>query len=155
MEPLSRDEAWLGTVSGLYFFDGVTYEKYTSSTTSNGLPNNYVTAIGHTDDGHLWVGTQNGLASFYKKKWKSYQKEENSDIPGDIVYDLYTKENDLWVSFRGGALWKSGKKWEKYTKSNSNLGLLSKRVLSILPGLHKSTWFGTREGLCIMESLTH
>jgi len=57
---------WLGTFAGLSRFDGYEFKTYTSSSTdSNSLPNDDITALELDEESNnLWIGTRNGLALF-------------------------------------------------------------------------------------------
>ena len=62
---------WFATAGGgVTKYDG---KKYTTYTSKDGLPDDYVQSILEDADGNLWFGAGTGLARFDGKKFISYQ----------------------------------------------------------------------------------
>ncbi len=56
---------WIGTSAGINVYDGETFTQFFHDTRdSTALPDDYVNVLHRSRDGHLWVGTQNGLARY-------------------------------------------------------------------------------------------
>lgn len=54
---------WIGTSAGINVYDGETFIQFFHDTRdTTALPDDYVNVLHTSRDGHLWVGTQNGLA---------------------------------------------------------------------------------------------
>lgn len=54
---------WIGTSAGINVYDGETFTQFFHDTRdTTALPDDYVNVLHTGRDGHLWVGTQNGLA---------------------------------------------------------------------------------------------
>ena len=54
---------WIGTSAGINVYDGETFTQFFHDTRdTTALPDDYVNVLHRSRDGHLWVGTQNGLA---------------------------------------------------------------------------------------------
>ena len=57
--------------------------------TENGLPQNTVQAIVQTQDGYLWVGTQEGLARFDGLNFTVFDKENTPAFKSNDIRFLY------------------------------------------------------------------
>jgi len=86
---------WFGTDKGLFKFDGLKYQNFTSL---NGLPDNHVTAINQDSSGRIWTGHQTGeIAILENESIKKFEPQEghSSKEISDIVFD---KQGHLWFS---------------------------------------------------------
>ena len=96
----------------------------------------------------LWIGTQDGIAAYKQGAFKVYTKDSNTNIVGDIVYHISAaRDSSIWFGMRGGAVKYEDGTWSSLTKSNTSLGVTSKRVYTILVNKKSEIWIGTREGL--------
>ena len=91
---------WIGTVSGLYRFDGLRIEPW-SSPDGEKLPSNAVFALVGARDGSLWIGTRGGLAHFADHKLFVYP-----NFYDDVGSLLEDRSGTIWFtrSEAGGAL---------------------------------------------------
>ncbi|MCM2679228.1 EAL domain-containing protein [Echinimonas agarilytica] len=94
---------WLGTLEGLYRFDGSNYHGYNyASTDPNSLSNNLARVVFSSSKGDLWVGTQNGLNRYLPEidGFKRYLFEGNhSDLNGETIWGIFeSSEHRLLVS---------------------------------------------------------
>jgi ligand-binding sensor domain-containing protein len=91
---------WVGTVSGLYRFDGFRFEPW-SSPDGEKLPSNVILSLVGARDGSLWIGMRGGLAHFVDHKLFVYP-EFYDDVDG-LVED---RSGSIWFtrSEAGGAL---------------------------------------------------
>jgi ligand-binding sensor domain-containing protein len=65
----------------------------------SGLPNNTVTALAQSQDGFLWVGTDNGLARFDGQQFRVFSPQNTPVLGGGQVRALCGDEAGcLWVS---------------------------------------------------------
>ena len=67
------DHIWLGTNSGVSFFDGFTWESYS---TEDGLVDNSIKAIFASSDGAVWIGTDFGVSVYNGSFWTSFTEED-------------------------------------------------------------------------------
>jgi len=92
---------WCGTWGGgLSKFDGKTWTTYT---TKEGLPGNHVFMLKNGKDGHLWIGTNQGLARFKEdgSGFKVYTKAQG--LFADNVFSMAEADDgSLWVGSFGG-----------------------------------------------------
>ncbi len=92
---------WAGTWGGgLSRFDG---KKWTTYTTSDGLPGNHVFMLHRDSTGRLWVGTNNGL-TYVQNGFKFAKALTTADgLFANNVFAMSTNQNgDLWIGSFGG-----------------------------------------------------
>jgi ligand-binding sensor domain-containing protein/signal transduction histidine kinase len=91
---------------------------------ADGLPANSITGILPTSDGHIWIGTDEGLARFDGRSFSRYGKENGlSDI---LIYSLAEAgDGSLWVSTPTGAMRVVLGGFSRYTTAD---GLSTNRV---------------------------
>ncbi|UCG44379.1 MAG: hypothetical protein JSU73_07190 [candidate division WOR-3 bacterium] len=103
-DPYASEFLFIGTDVGVYSFNRNT-ETWGRITTANGLPGNQVRVLG-LDEGILWVGTDNGLASADVRinDWQTY------DIAGTVEALAFDPDH-AWVAGDSGIL-----RFDKYTE---------------------------------------
>ncbi|HDP95640.1 MAG TPA: GGDEF domain-containing protein [Candidatus Aminicenantes bacterium] len=71
--------------------------------TSDGLPQNYITALAQDSDGFIWVGTQSGIGIFDGNDFiRTLSTMEG--LPGSYINDLVAgPNNQMWVATDEGA----------------------------------------------------
>ena len=82
---------WLGTEFGVVRFDGVRFTEWQPPKNQR-LPSTYITKLLAARDGSVWIGTDNGLAS-----WKNGNLIVYSEF-ADIEFSLSAK---LWTELYG------------------------------------------------------
>ena len=71
--------------------------------TDEGLPQSTVTSIVQTQDGYLWLATQNGLVRFDGVNFKVFNGNNTPTIKNDRFVHLFMDPNGtLWVSGEQG-----------------------------------------------------
>ncbi len=120
------------------------YEKYT---TSDGLPENYITSIAVAPSGKIWVGTSTGFVSFFSDhKWTTLDVK-----PGDIVTGLaVASDESVWAGSNEGVHAFDGKKWKSYTTQQ---GLLDNYIQSIAVASNGTVWAGTIGGVSYFDGI--
>jgi signal transduction histidine kinase len=64
--------------------------------TKDGLPSNYIFDIEEDENGHLWAGTDKGLAKFDGFSWKLITTENG--LPGNYIGKIFCNKKDgLWL----------------------------------------------------------
>lgn len=74
---------------------------------AEGLPNTHVTALEIDRDGHLWVGTADGLGRYDGVEFRvwRHQPEEADSLPGNNVQALHVDARGrVWVSTEGSGM---------------------------------------------------
>ncbi len=77
--------------------------------TDNGLPQNSVTAIAQTDDGYIWLGTEEGLARFDGIRFVLFNEENTPAISNNTIGATVAEPGGgFWALTLGGLLHYSG-----------------------------------------------
>jgi ligand-binding sensor domain-containing protein/signal transduction histidine kinase/DNA-binding response OmpR family regulator len=71
----------------------------------SGLPGNAVTAISQTQDGYLWLGTQDGLVRFDGVNFENFNSSNTLGLRGSVIRALFRdREGILWIGTDLGGL---------------------------------------------------
>jgi diguanylate cyclase (GGDEF)-like protein len=110
-----------------------------------GLPQNAVSALAHTSDGYLWVGTLGGLARFDGARFTTFDASEFADLASQPVLGLMQDaQKNLWIGHnKGAAIYRDGK-----FKSMFSAGQLGdQRVWAFAQAPDGAVWAATSNGL--------
>jgi signal transduction histidine kinase/ligand-binding sensor domain-containing protein len=73
--------------------------------TDEGLPDNDVTGVAQTSDGHLWVGTLGGLMRFDGEHFEEFSTTRLPGVPNHVVRTMYLdRRGRLWLVMDRGAV---------------------------------------------------
>jgi streptogramin lyase len=92
---------WLTTDDGLYRFDGVSFERYTSRDGSR-LPSEHLIAIAATRDGSIWVSYATGGIGRIKNGQVANFGEGDGLRRGQISQLLEDKDGSVWAKGTAG-----------------------------------------------------
>jgi ligand-binding sensor domain-containing protein/signal transduction histidine kinase len=75
-------------------------------TTKEGLPQNSVDCIAQTNDGYIWMGTQEGLVRFDGVRFTVFDKSNTTEIDNNYITTLFVdRGNRLWIgTYDGGVI---------------------------------------------------
>ena len=147
---IDKDDMWFGGSGFFYRSQGITrYNRktgtwnYYSAHYTSSLVSNQVNVI-EADSKFVWLGTEDGLARFDKKKnsWKSYNTFKG--LPDNEVTALKQEGDILWIGTRFGLAFYIAKK-DSIRKVNDPL-LKGIYIYSILADSH-FVWVGTERGV--------
>jgi len=116
-----------------------------------GLPNDHIFAL-RADGEKLWVGTENGLALFDGKEWKSWTEDDG--LPWRVVSAIAVSEKtgDVWLGLFGGGLARfSGGRFDHFNQFNS--GLVNDVVYGVAV-LDDTVWVATTAGMNAFSTVT-
>ena len=141
------------TIDGLNVYDK-NKDKFTRILYKEGeLPSQYIYSLEEDINGHIWVGTDNGLVELDKDLniVKSYQ-----DTIGDSdVYNVYDdSKGNIWVCTLDNGLFKinlDDKSVDNYKNSNSKFSIPSNNVRDIISDSEGKLWIATDKGLCTFD----
>jgi signal transduction histidine kinase/ligand-binding sensor domain-containing protein len=103
---------WIGTVDGLFRFDGVHFERFRPQ--GGELPALSVSALLAVPDGGLWVGYSRGRASFISNNGRVVNYSEQEGLPVAKVRSFArTPDGAVWVAAIGGLARFDGVRWQK------------------------------------------
>src|SRR5262249_49251420 len=135
---------WVGTLSGLVRFDGVTFRPWTSP---DGTTFPYITSLLGARDGSLWIGTPHGLFDLRNGVLTSYARKLGEPGISAIIED---HAGTIWLTrYRiddgmGPLCRVSGTTLHCYGKND---GIPSKYGLGLAEDREGNIWFGC-QALC-------
>ncbi len=119
-------------------------------TTENGLPQNTVQAIVQTQDGYLWIGTQEGLVRFDGLNFTVFDKENTPAFKSnDIRFLQQDRQGRLWISTSYGLVCRHNGQFTSYT---TNEGLPDNSIGPVVEDVNGNVWIGTDGGLARFEN---
>jgi diguanylate cyclase (GGDEF)-like protein len=111
-----------------------------------GLPGNSVFAIRQTQDGYLWLGTQDGLVRFDGLNFELYNRKKNPQLRDNNTRALCPdQKGNLWIGSEGGlSRLRDGK---VTTVLTARQGLLNNSVLCLVEERPGCLWLAGRNGI--------
>ena len=153
----SRGYMWLGTVNGLYKYNGNQFKIYNNELgNQNSLIGNRITAILEDSDGVVWIGTSSGLCKYDRDtdtfSRELYNAENNSNFifKNNVNTIFEDTSKTLWVGTSEG-LYRldrrsNGFVLNVYQADSNGVGLSNNYVTQIIQD-DKGLLIGTRKGL--------
>jgi len=134
-------DVWIGTTKGLIKYDGVSYEEYSISESSN---SNIIGSLYFDMEGNLWIGTYSGLYKYRGNSFLNYSVKEG--LSGNFIFPiLRDSRDDLWIGTNSNGLNRyNGEFFEAFRKED---GLSHNSVKSALEDRSGNIWIGTDTGL--------
>ena len=118
--------------------------------TENGLPQNTVHAIAQTNDGYIWIGTEEGLARFDGVKFTVFDKQNTPEIKSNYIRTLLAdRQGALWIGTAQGLIRMLNGKFTLFTRDN---GLPSETIQAIYEDRERNLWVATANGLALLKS---
>jgi signal transduction histidine kinase/ligand-binding sensor domain-containing protein/DNA-binding response OmpR family regulator len=154
IEEENEKTVWLATEQGGVFkvnknpltSEIIDFERY--SVANGKLNNDDVQYIYKDSRGRIWAGSEGGGLSLYDKKQDVFvSKQQEYNIPGDIVYNIVEDDNgDLWMGTNAGLV------VLKFPKEASKSSTVICRIYTIADGLqnnsfHRNAVFKTADGV--------
>ena len=143
------DGVWVGSESGASFFDGNTFENYTSE---NGLNAKIVYETMIDREHNVWLGTLGGGANmFLGELFKNYSVD--TGLANNMVVGFEEDHlGNIWIVTYGGGIHKyDGKDFEHFSQAD---GLVDDKAYVITEDSRNRLWVGTRNGISIYENGT-
>ena len=90
---------WLGTINGLYRFDGNKLKNYTYSGSKNDLSNSFINRLFISSSNDLWIGTRKGINLFNKDTNNFTQYLNESPKTARPIWGIYeSPDKKLYVN---------------------------------------------------------
>lgn len=120
-------------------------------TASDGLPDNeLVMTVLSKQDGHLWVGSNCGLAVFDGRTFRRFSEKDG--LKNSCVWSLAEDhQHNLWIGTYGGGLFRY--RDGVFTQYSTEQGFASPVVLQIAVSQDDSLWLATPDGVSHMQDL--
>jgi ligand-binding sensor domain-containing protein/signal transduction histidine kinase len=111
----------------------------------SGLPQNSVDAIAQTQDGYLWLGTQEGLVRFDGVRFTVFDTRNTPALRDDWVHALrQTRDGTLWVGTAEGLVPLRDGRFPEHAPQDE---LSHSNVLALVESRDGSLWVGTNRGI--------
>ena len=125
--------------------------QFENFTTANGLPDNHVFCV-LVDGDRIWAGTEDGLAVYENRAWKSYNVADGLAHRAVLSLALDARSGDVWAGTMGGLSRISGGRVDSFTQLNS--GLSNDVVYGVsVEGEH--VWTATAAGASMLDLRTN
>lgn len=131
----------LYVVSVLFLLiNNLSAQTWTNYNTTNGLANNWVSAMAVDEKGNKWFGTNDGLSVYNDTDWKKYTTSDGlaHNFISSIVID---KQKNKWIGTAAGINKYNDTIWTTYTTAD---GLVDNYIVSIAIDHQGNKWFGTQ-----------
>jgi signal transduction histidine kinase/ligand-binding sensor domain-containing protein len=117
-----------------------------SWSTENGLPQNSVHQIFQSNDGYIWIATEDGAARFNGIDFKIFNHETTPEITSDDIccFSQSKGGGPIWIGTSDGLLQYSSGKFRRYSAPT---GLASGRITSLASGEDGRLFILTPEGV--------
>jgi len=121
--------------------------RFENFTSANGLPDNHVFAV-LVDGDRVWAGTENGLAVYDHRTWKTYTTKDGLAHRAVLSLALDKRTGDVWAGTMGGLSRISAGRIQSYTQLNSGL---SNDVVYGVSVEGENVWVATAAGACKLD----
>jgi sugar lactone lactonase YvrE len=86
----SRENLWIGTDNGLFYYDGKTFLSY--RTDNSPILSNNVVSLSRDRSDNLWIGTDSGLSCLtWDGQWKNYSQDNRYDNSSKLISNSIIK----------------------------------------------------------------
>lgn len=160
----SRNNVWLGLLAdglALYHPEKNTFQNLGPSSNSPqkiDFPN--VMAITEDADGDIWFGTEGkGIFILDQQSGRMIKPADDSirhiSSQGIIKCIYQDKWENIWIGTEGSGLFKYNKSSKEFKQFDTNNGLPSNIIQSIVEDQKGNLWLGTSKGLSMMNVTTN
>jgi ligand-binding sensor domain-containing protein/signal transduction histidine kinase len=113
--------------------------------TENGLPQNTVHSIVQTQNGYIWIATEEGLARFDGVRFTVFDKQNTPELKSNDIRVLFAdRRGGLWIGTAEGLVRLMDAKFTAFTTRD---GLPSNVVEAMTEGHDDSVWIATAAGI--------
>jgi diguanylate cyclase (GGDEF)-like protein len=130
----------------------ITQYVQTAWNSASGLPENSVHSITQTNDGYMWLGTEEGLTRFDGVRFVTYTYHNSPGMASDFIGVLAAdRDGSLWAGTDSGLTHvrsagpaRGDLKFDSYTRKD---GLSGNDVMALCQDADGAMWVGTTQGL--------
>jgi signal transduction histidine kinase/ligand-binding sensor domain-containing protein len=117
-------------------------------TQAQGLPQDTIRAIAQTQDGYLWLGTDEGLVRFDGYEFVTYTKADGSLPSDDVIALTVGRSGTLWIGTSDGLSRYSNRQFKNFTVKD---GLPGRGINSLVEDQAGVLWMASGGFLCQFE----
>jgi signal transduction histidine kinase/ligand-binding sensor domain-containing protein len=115
--------------------------------TDDGLPDNNVTGVAQTTDGHLWVATLGGLLRFDGEGFEEFSTTRLLKVPNHVVRSMYLdRRGRLWLAMDRGVMIRVDEKTARVFDTAD--GFPDSRVAVMAEDKEGGVWFVCANDVC-------
>jgi len=131
---------WLGTLAGLWRFDGQRFVAFPQPS-DPALPSSNITALEANPDGSLWIGFRTGGVGLLSRgRFTHYTPRDG--VPGGLIRNFARdQQGTLWVAANQGLGHLSGGRWQQVAKETIS------RALAVMVDRSGTLWIETGDSL--------
>ena len=142
----SDDYLWLGTLNGLFRFDGVLFEQYQPKS-GESFPSNQISALLALPDGGLWIGFSRGGASLLMNDHLTNYGEEEGLPRGRLAAFAQDGTGKVWAGTASGLARLDEGRWKRI---GIDWNFTGKSVLSMLIDRKGTLWVATEQTILFL-----
>ena len=117
--------------------------------TENGLPQNTVHSIAQTNDGYVWIGTEEGLARFDGIRFTVFDKQNTPQLKSNYIRTLLAdRRGALWIGTAEGLVRLLDGNFTAFTTRE---GLPSDTIQAVYEDREGNLWVATATGLGLFK----
>lgn len=133
---------WLGSLSGLFRFDGVRFEQYRPQSGGD-LPSNEVASLLALANGDLWIGYRPGGASLLRNGQLTNYGEREGLPSGGLAAFAQDQSGTIWAAVHSGGLFRlEGGRWQRL---GSDWNFPGHSAQTIFVDRHGTLWVATED----------
>ena len=118
--------------------------------TDDGLPDNNVTGLAQTTDGHLWVATLGGLLRFDGESFEEFSTTRLVKVPNHVVRSMYLdRRGRLWLAMDRGVMIRASESSARVFDTTD--GFPDARVAVMAEDNDGGVWFVCANDVCRIQ----
>ena len=144
----SDGSLWVGSLDGLYRFDGVVFERYRPQA-GDSFPAGSVSSLLALPNGDLWIGFSSGTISLLRNRQATNYTSRDGLPVGGIWSLAQDREGTIWAATHAGLARLEGGRWKAVGKDwNFPVGL----VRTIFLDRSGTLWVSTEDTLIFLPA---
>ncbi|WP_246124737.1 hybrid sensor histidine kinase/response regulator transcription factor [Algibacter pacificus] len=160
-----KDEIWIGTLDGLAIYNkktGAFLTVHSEPENPNSLPGKFIFSIYETQNGTIWLGTENGLCKLISRNQNqfTFQRFDYRSPHNSKAYRLYVKEiiedksHNLWVATKHTGLYKIKANSTELVSINNiqKYQSLDKDIRALSIDRNNNLWIGSYIGISLLNN---
>jgi ligand-binding sensor domain-containing protein len=140
---------WVGSMLGLYRFDGLRFSSYPFGPRDRALPSLDISSLAPDRDGGIWVGFRNTAAMHLSVDGSSVLYGAESGLIANMLEQIIVRPDGSVYAFGGSKLFRfQGNRWVNFGKQH---GLGAGGVFSLFFDREENIWIGRDKKLCVLK----